>query len=157
MNKRIQELILSLNLRPHPEGGFYAETYRSSDTVNARGGQRSLATSIYFLLTAGNISKFHRIKSDEMWFFHEGNPLTVHLLDNDGYRTLKLGPVDEEGHEPFQLVPAGVIFGSTVEEGYALVSCVVAPGFDFEDFKLFEAEELLSEYPQQEGIIRRLT
>ncbi|WP_143962865.1 cupin domain-containing protein [Litoribacter populi] len=157
MNERIIELIKSLNLQPHPEGGFYAETYRSGEEMESANGKRNLATSIFFLLTAENVSKFHKIKSDEMWFFHEGNPLTVHLLNEGEYSKLHLGPVDDEEFKPFQMVPAGTIFGSTVEEGYALVSCVVAPGFDFEDFKLFSYEELIHTYPEYMQVIKKLT
>lgn len=155
---RIKFLVDSLALLPHPEGGFYKETYRSEEFIETPFGQRNLATSIYFLLTSENVSRFHRIKSDEHWYFHEGSPLTVHTLSADGYRTLSLGPVSE-GHSPYQVVPAGVIFGSTVdaENGYSLVSCAVSPGFDFEDFELLLEEDLLPQYPDQKEIIRRLT
>ncbi|MBS9525333.1 cupin domain-containing protein [Litoribacter alkaliphilus] len=157
MNERIIELIKSLNLQPHPEGGFYAETYRSGEEMESANGKRNLATSIFFLLTAENVSKFHKIKSDEMWFFHEGNPLTVHLMHDGEYSQLHLGPVDDEGFKPYQMVPAGTIFGSTVEEGYALVSCVVVPGFDFEDFKLYTYDELIQSYPEYGEVIKKLT
>ena len=157
--KRIEELVAQLDLNPHPEGGFYKEIYRSDLGVNTASGERSIMTSIYFLLTSENISKFHQIKSDEMWFYHEGSPLTVHMIDESGgYEKIKVGPVGEE-NKPQQMVPAGVIFGSTVDEtdSYALVSCVVAPGFDFQDFKLFEREELLKRFPEHAEIIEQLT
>ncbi|SIS55887.1 cupin domain-containing protein [Belliella pelovolcani] len=157
--RRIEELVAQLDLIPHPEGGFYKEFYRANLGVSTDSGERSIMTSIYFLLTSENISKFHQIKSDEMWFYHEGSPLTVHVIDSKGqYEKIKVGPVGEK-NKPQQLVPAGVIFGSTVDENnsYSLVSCVVAPGFDFEDFRLFEREELLDRFPQHVEIIKQLT
>lgn len=159
MHKRIKELVEQLQLKPHPEGGYFAETYRSDWEVSTDHGSRSLMTCIYFLLTSDNSSKFHQIKSDEMWFFHEGSPLTVHVLSDCGYEKLLVGPSDQEGHLPYQLVKSGVIFGSTVdqEDSYSLVSCVVAPGFDFQDFKLFTAEELLEKWPEYQNIIYQLT
>lgn len=159
MKKRVQELIDQLQLKAHPEGGYYAEIYRSDWQVVTDHGSRSLMTCIYFLLTSANFSRFHQIKSDEMWFYHEGSPLTVHVLSDNGYEKLLVGPSDQEGHLPYQLVKSGVIFGSTVdqEDSYSLVSCVVAPGFDFQDFKLFSAEELLEKWPEHQNIIYQLT
>ncbi len=158
MQKRIQELIDSLNLKPHPEGGYFAEVYRAPVLIHTENGTRNLATSIYFLLTSENISRFHRIKSDEHWFYHEGSPLTVHVLSEIGYEKLWVGPAKEGGHRPQQRVPAGVIFGSIVDEpdSYSLVSCVVAPGFDFQDFYLFDEAELLELFPEEKAIIKRM-
>jgi predicted cupin superfamily sugar epimerase len=157
MKARIKELVDKLGLKAHPEGGYYFETYRS-DLVTA-GGDRSLATCIYFLMTSDNVSKFHSIAGDEIWFYHEGSPLTVHILSEKGYEKLLVGPIDNEGYRPQQLVPPGVIFGSTVEEpdSYSLVSCMVAPGFDFRDFRLYSADELLAKWPEAKEIIGRLT
>lgn len=157
--ERIQQLVSELQLLPHPEGGFYKETYRSIDLVKTPNGERNICTVIYFLLTSENVSKFHRIKSDEHWFWHEGSPLTIHILDQKGHQKLLLGPINGPGSQPQHMVQAEKIFGSTVDEkdGFALVSCVVAPGFDFEDFELFRKEELLHDYPDHEAIISRLT
>ncbi len=156
---RIAELVRLLNLQPHPEGGFFAETYRSDTSLDTSSGTRNLMTSIYFLLTSESSSKFHQIKSDEMWYYHEGSPLTVHLLQDNTYQQLKVGPVTASESKPFQMVPAGAIFGSTVDEEntYSLVSCTVAPGFDFEDFRMVYRQELEESYPQQLEIISRLT
>jgi predicted cupin superfamily sugar epimerase len=156
---RIQELVERLGMKAHPEGGFYAETYRAEETLNTANGQRNLATSIYFLLRSEDVSHFHRIQSDELWFWHEGSPLSVHFLGENGHEILKLGPVDDSGNSPQHLVKANTIFGSTVDhaDSYALVSCVVSPGFDFRDFELFQTDELLAQFPQAETIIRRLT
>ncbi|GMQ25763.1 cupin domain-containing protein [Algoriphagus sp. oki45] len=159
VDKRIAELVHLLDMKAHPEGGFYAETYRSPQSILKSGGERSLITSIYFLLRSEDVSHFHRIQSDELWFWHEGSPLTVHLLTEKGHEKLKLGPVNSEGCRPQHLVPAKTIFGSTVDDSdsYALVSCVVAPGFDFRDFELFSADDLAPLFPDAEEIIKKLT
>lgn len=157
--KRIQELVEMLDMKPHPEGGFYAETFRALEILAVSQGERNLATSIFFLLRSEDVSHFHRIKSDELWFWHEGSPLSVHLLAENGHEILKLGPVDNSSTVPQHLVKANTIFGSSVDESdsYALVSCVVVPGFDFRDFELFKAEDLLPHFPEAEEIIRKLT
>lgn len=159
MNKeqQIDFLVKELDLIPHPEGGFYRETYRSEETI--KGGKRSLMTSIYFLLTSENVSHFHRIKSDELWYYHGGSPLVVHILDAAGHHQHIVGNDPEKGYLPQFLVPKNTIFGSTVLEknSYSLVSCVVAPGFDFADFELFKKEELLAAYPIHSDIIEKLT
>lgn len=152
---RIEELIESLALQAHPEGGFFSETYRSAEVT----GDRNLATSIYFLITGNHVSNFHRIKSDELWYFHEGDSLTVHSLVDGKHIERHLG-VARGDERPFQVVPKGEIFGSCIREpklGYSLVSCAVAPGFDFRDFELFPTDVLLKDFPNAEAIIRRLS
>jgi len=155
MQNQIQQLIKKFNLLPHPEGGWYTETYRSEENI----GDRSLLTSIYFLLTSDNVSRFHRIKSDELWYFHQGSAVTVHTLNENGHTAHQLGNDIENGEQPYLLVKANTIFGSSLDapESYAFVSCAVAPGFDFRDFELFTKEELLKNYPEYELIIERLT
>lgn len=157
MEKEIQDLIEKLSLKAHPEGGYYCETYRSSEVIP--GKDRNLMTSIYFLLTSKNVSRFHRIKSDEIWFFHAGSPLIVHTLDKNGHTENKVGLNINQSEQPQFLVKKDTIFGSTVmlENSYSLVSCVVAPGFDFADFELFTKDELLPQFPDHEAIISRLT
>ena len=153
---RINELIEKMALLPHPEGGYYKETYRSIETID---GEQSLMTSILFLLTSENASNFHRIQSDEHWYFHEGSPLTVHVIGENGHEQKLLGLGLSAGQSPYHLVQKQDIFGSEVQEdgGYSLVSCAVAPGFMFRDFELFPRQELLDQYPQHEEIICRLT
>jgi len=153
---RINELVEKLALLPHPEGGYYKETYRSTETID---GEQSLMTSILFLLTSENASNFHRIQSDEHWYFHEGSPLTVHVIGENVHEKRMLGLDFANGQRPYQLVYKQEIFGSEVQESnsYSLVSCAVAPGFMFRDFELFTREELLGQYPQHEEIIGRLT
>jgi uncharacterized protein len=157
MQHRIQQLITQLNLQAHPEGGYFAETYRAVESIDTKNGERNLMTAIYFLLTSNDVSRLHVIASDELWFHHEGSDLSVHILDESGHQILPLGGKSLEAR-PQQLVPAGKIFGSTVDEpdSYALVSCVVAPGFDFIDFKLLDKAELLEKYPDFPEIIERL-
>jgi len=159
IEERIEYLVKSLELNPHPEGGFYKETYRSVEKTYTLAGERNLCTVIYFLLTSESVSKFHQIKSDEHWFWHEGSTLSIYLLEKNGHRVLKLGAIGNENTFPQQIVPAHTIFGSTVDEedSYALVSCAVAPGFNFEDFKLFTSEELLKNFPSSQRIIEQLT
>ena len=157
MTKEILELVKQLGLQPHPEGGFYKETYRSEDTLEHK--DRNLLTSIYFLLTSENVSHFHRIKSDELWYHHAGSAVTVHTLDEKGHTAFQLGPDLLNGELPFYLVKKDTIFGSTIDSpnSFALVSCAVAPGFDFRDFQLFEQEELMELFPDHEEIVTRLT
>jgi predicted cupin superfamily sugar epimerase len=156
--------IQHLQLQPHPEGGFFKETYRSSGIIPLQSltgfnGDRHYSTAIYFLLEQGNFSAFHRIKSDECWHFYEGDTLLIHVIDNKGnYSCTRLGRKIDEG-EMFQfVVPAGCWFASETapETSFALVGCTVAPGFDFADFEMANAENLSKEYPQHESLIRRL-
>ncbi|MCU0325058.1 MAG: cupin domain-containing protein, partial [Spirosomaceae bacterium] len=145
------------NMQSHPEGGYFAETYRSSETIgkdalpNRFSGDRSYATGIYFLLEGHHFSAFHRIQSDEMWHFYAGNPLSVYYIDFEGnIQIIKLGNNPDNG-EVFQaVVPAGVWFGSKPSElnGYSLVGCTVAPAFDFADFELADRATLIEEFPQ---------
>ena len=158
IDQEIKKIVAELNMQPHPEGGYYVETYRSP--MEIPGKDRQLMTSIYFLLTSDNVSNFHRIKSDELWFHHAGSPITVHVLNEEkGHVEIKVGSNVLNGEHPQALVKGGEIFGSSVdvENSYALVSCVVAPGFDFQDFELFKRAELLSQFPNHHKIITRLT
>lgn len=157
MNDRIAELIERFHLQAHPEGGFYSEEYRSEMELPQLG--RQLMTSIYFLLPSAHVSHFHRIKSDELWFFHEGSPLTVHTLDENGHTEHRVGLQLNDEQTPQLLVKGNTIFGSSVNEpdSYSFVSCVVAPGFDFRDFELFTSEELLADFPTHKVIIEQLT
>lgn len=150
-----EEWIKILKLEAHPEGGYFRQTDRSVFEYNIDQKGLPLYTNINFLLLKDNPSHFHQLSSDELWFYHDGNPLTVHSIYPDGrYEAVKLGLGD--GQKLNHTVPSGTIFGSTVEEGYALVSCMVVPGFDFADFKLFSQAELLKLHPEHETIIKKL-
>ena len=130
----------ALDLRPHPEGGWYAETYRHADSTETAAGDRSLGTAIYFLLQPGESSAWHRVASDELWFHHRGGPLRL-FLGGDGdepgeVSELVLGPDVAAGQRPQLLVPAGVWQAARPVDEAVLVSCAVVPGFDFADFTL---------------------
>lgn len=148
--------IEKLGLQKHVEGGYFKQTFVSSEEVD---GNRKLYSSIYFLLKKGEVSNFHVLTADEMWYFHGGSALTIYMIDEDGALIeKKLGLDIENGEEPQVLVPKGYIFGSSMNnDGFSLVGCMVAPQFTFEDFKLFKREELLSAYPKHKEIILKLT
>lgn len=159
MKKDAHYYIRHLGMEPHPEGGYYKRSFASAEEMDVNGQKRNLFTSIYFLLESGDVSHFHRLKSDEVWYFHAGSPLIVHMIDEAGsYREMKLGLDIENGEMPQAIVPRNSIFGSSTIEGgtFSLVGCMVSPGFDFEDFELFTQEQLMENYPQHEKVIRQL-
>ena len=129
-----------LDLRPHPEGGWYAETYRHPTKTETSAGRRSLGTAIYFLLLPDESSAWHRVASDELWFHHRGGPLRLWLGGNgdepgDASEHL-LGSDVAAGQRPQLLVPGGQWQAARPVGEAVLVSCVVVPGFDFADFTL---------------------
>jgi predicted cupin superfamily sugar epimerase len=155
-----------LKLEPHPEGGYYRETYRSgivmpeSALPSSFKGDRVASTAIYFLLSGDDFSAFHRIASDEMWHLYAGGPLSVHVISGDGHwNELRLGRNPDLGELLQGVVTAGCWFGACLVEpdAFALVGCTVAPGFDFEDFEMADRASLLAACPQHEALIRRLT
>ncbi|WP_144549623.1 cupin domain-containing protein [Bacillus sp. X1(2014)] len=163
--KEVHNWVSKLGLTPHPEGGYYKRTFESDEQITDKElsvtfeGQRKLYTSIYFLLTSDDVSHFHRLKSDELWYFHAGSPLTIHVIDENGkYQELKLGLNLEKGEVPQILVKKNSIFGSSVmeEDTFSLVGCMVSPGFEFRDFELFTQDELIQKYPDHEEIIMKL-
>ncbi|GFE62191.1 cupin domain-containing protein [Geobacter sp. AOG2] len=155
-----------LHLARHPEGGWFRETYRAAEAIPEAGlpsrfqGERAFSTAIHFLLERDDFSALHRLKSDEMWHFYDGAPLTVHLVAPDGgHRPFLLGRDPEKG-ELFQAVaPAGCWFGAEVAGSgdFTLVGCTVSPGFDFSDFEMGSRSNLAERFPQHEALIRRLT
>ena len=163
--KKAEEWVKQLALVVHPEGGFFKETYRSTEMISKRelpdrfSGSRNFSTAIFFLLRSQDRSLFHRIKSDELWHFHEGSTLTIYILNEMGLTMEKLGPHSESG-DSFQIaIPANCWFGAIVDEpdSFTLSGCTVSPGFDFNDFDLAERQSLLKEYPDHAAIITRLT
>lgn len=164
--KTADEWIDALGLEPHIEGGYYREIYRSGEIFPAEAlprrysGARCFATAIYFLLKSGQVSRLHRLRSDEIWHFYAGGPLTLHLLaPGADYRSVRLGADPDDGQQLQAVVPSGVWFGAAVDapDSFALVGCTVAPGFDFADFELGRRDELSARFPQQSDLIRRLT
>ncbi|CAD5126522.1 unnamed protein product [Dimorphilus gyrociliatus] len=158
--------ISHLNLKPHPEGGYYTESFRSKDFIPSKctegkfDGKRSYLTSIYFLLSDGNFSAFHRLKQDEIWSYHTGSTIFVHIINDDGsYEKHKVGLNIEDGETPQFVIKAGQWFSYHVEEenGFTLVGCVVVPGFEFADFELGKRQDLIAKYPQHKDIITKYT
>lgn len=156
--------IKHLQLQPHPEGGFFKETYRSngiiaSSCLHGTNGDRNYSTAIYFLLQQSDFSAFHRINSDECWHFYEGGTLLIHVIDeNEKYSCTRLGRKIHDG-EVFQfVVPANCWFASEPAPGteFTLVGCTVAPGFDFSDFEMADQKKLMKAYPQYHSIVERL-
>lgn len=159
---RIQEIIDSLDLKPHPEGGYFKETYRSegenaaSQLPKAYKGSRNYSTCIYFLLTSDVFSAFHRIRQDEAWHFHEGSTILLHTIsDNGEHQEHYIGNNLAKGERPQLMVSGGDWFAAKVieEESYAMVSCTVAPGFDFDDFELANRTKLVKQFPQHKALI----
>lgn len=164
--KDIEEIIQNLELKPHPEGGYFRETYRSEGTIDqknlgkAYSGFRNQATCIYFLLTSKAFSTFHKIQQDEIWHFYKGSPIELHMISPNGdYSKVRIGNSFNKGELPQFVVPGGHWFAAeTLNKGsYSLVGCTVSPGFDFKDFILGDRQKLLSQFPQQREIITRFT
>ena len=158
--------IRRLRLEPHPEGGYFRQTYRSALTITREalpagfGGARSASTAIYFVLEGKNFSAFHRLRSDEMWHFYIGAQVSVHVIEPSGRSSSILLGNDLEAGEVLQaVVPAGCWFASHMADwkSFAVVGCTVAPGFDFEDFEMGERAELVRLYPQHRELVQRLT
>ncbi|MBC2769519.1 cupin domain-containing protein [Pusillimonas sp. 7-48] len=158
----VDHLVTRLNMQPHPEGGYYSETYRAVDQVRrvSDDAVRASSTAIYYLLSDGAWSTWHRITSDEVWHFYAGSPLNVYVLGADGRLDIhKLGnPLTHEQCTYQAVVPAGCWFAAALEtpDSYALAGCTVAPGFEFSEFELANTAELLAAYPQHAETIRRL-
>lgn len=160
MKKTAEYFVKNLEMIAHPEGGFYKESFVSKEEITENlDNKRSLWTSIYFLLRDGEVSNFHRLKSDEMWYYHDGEALTIYMINPNGELiTKQLGLNIENGEIPQVLVPKNYIFGSAMNnKGFSLVGCMVSPGFDFDDFELFKRKDLLKLYPKYANIIEKLT
>ncbi len=143
-----------LQMLPHPEGGFYKETFRSDLQVDGGWGVRSALTSIFYLLEGDDFSGFHRIKSSELWYHHAGGILLVHEINPEGI--LKTHQLSAEN--PFAAIQPNSWFASEVADknNFVLVSCAVAPGFDFADFELAKRSEIVQEFPAHAELLARL-
>ncbi|XP_077236419.1 rmlC-like jelly roll fold protein [Tasmannia lanceolata] len=185
--KMASEIATLLNLVPHPEGGFFSETFRDSSITLSKSllppqykVDRPISTSIYFLLPSGSISHLHRIPCAEVWHFYMGEPLTVFELSEDGQIKLTVLGLDlEAGQRPQYTVPPNVWFGSfptrdveshssngsslvraplrDAETHYSLVGCTCAPAFQFQDFELAKYEDIIGLAPNANPFIRYLT
>ncbi|UCG48240.1 MAG: cupin domain-containing protein [Phycisphaerales bacterium] len=161
-----EQIIETFKMKPLPvEGGFYAETYRSQEKIAlplppaGQSGQRSLATAILYLLTPDTYSALHRVKSDEIFHFYLGDPVTMLQLRPDGTaRTITIGSDVLSGQLPQVTVPKNTWQGCVLNEGgrFALMGTTVAPGFEFDDFELPDIEQLLRQYPDRRELIMRL-
>ena len=143
------EVVRRLGLTPHPEGGFYGETFRSPLRLTLPDGrERSASTAIHYLLPPGAWSTWHRVRSDEVWHHYDGGALRLYRL---GSTTVRL-----DRATPQAVVPAGVWQAAEPEGGPVLCGCTVAPGFEFEDFEIGSAAALAAEFPSEAALIRRL-
>lgn len=133
-----QAIIAKLGLAPHPEGGWYRETWRAP----AAAGERAIATAIHFLLEAGQKSHWHKVDAAEIWLWHAGHPLRLSMAADDAgpVRAIRLGPDVLAGDVPQQLIAPGEWQAAEADAGWALVSCIVAPGFQFSGFTLAPAD-----------------
>lgn len=162
----IEEMIKLLDLQPHPEGGYYRETHRSTGAIPASAlpreysTPRSYSTSIYFLLTSEHFSAFHRIRQEEIWHFYDGTAIHLHTISTEGqYQKHIIGRNIKYGEFPQMIVPGCHWFAAEITnpDSYALVGCTVAPGFDFEDFELGDQKELIDRFPEHREVIIRLS
>ncbi len=164
--KDVENIIKNLQLQPHPEGGYFKETYRSNGFITEENlgsdfsGTRNYATSIYFLLTSNSFSAFHRIQQDEIWHFYKGSPIKLHIISNEGiHTTVIIGNDFDKGQVPQYIVKAKDWFAAEVvkNNAYTLVGCTVSPGFDFKDFELPKRNTLISQFPHHKALIEKLT
>ncbi len=151
--------IKHLNLQPHPEGGWYREVFRSDNQVVRANAHdiKQACTSIYYLLENDDFSGFHRIASDELWYFHKGSPLHIHSIDKNGnHLTHELS--DAPAGSLFVAIAAGLWFAAEIpsKTGFTLVSCAVAPGFEFGEFEMADRQELINRYPKYAPLVNRL-
>ena len=151
---RTDELKSIYDLEKHPEGGWFSEVYTSGDNA----GGRPIAGSIYFLLDTGDISHFHRIDCDELWYFHEGCGLMLTVFDEGGLKHIALGNDIGRGQRAMVLIPKGCVFAAENldPEGYTFISCATAPKFTYGGFELLTKSDILSIYPDASEDILKL-
>ena len=158
-----QYWIDQLELTEHPEGGYFRETYRSNEQIkflpDRYEGERTFGTSIYFLLTTESVSNLHRLKSDEIWHFHQGGAAKIHFISEEGNYSFKMIGADFENEETLQvIIPRNTWFAAEVtKDDFILVGCTVAPGFEFQDFELAKRNNIGSLYPDHAELIKQFT
>jgi len=159
----VERIIESLQLQPHPEGGFFSETFRGRPLPFALPGrgERAASTAIYFLLRARDFSALHVVASDEVWHHYSGDALELHCFDRERrHRRVLLGNDLASGQRPQHVVEHGELQGARVTagaHGFALCGCTVAPGFDFADFRMPPRSELLGLLPEHAALVSELT
>jgi len=151
------EIVKQLDLEEHPEGGYFRETYRGSEIVQGEDNKkRSAGTGIYFLLTEGICTNWHRVRSDELWHFYRGTQLVLEIIDDQGeFNQLLLGNELSEGSKFQQLIPKHYWQRAYSTGNFTLVGCTVSPGFEFEDFEMIEKDELAQKFPEISAKITR--
>jgi len=160
MQSGVEDVIRRLELQPHPEGGFFRETFRASLQIDDASGGRSASTAIYFLLASKEFSAFHEVRgADEIWHHYLGEAVEIHTIAPDGaYAMRVLGADLSAGEEPQVVVSAGKLQAAVARgRSYALCGCTVAPGFDFAHFAMPSRAELVRRFPAHADVIRRLT
>lgn len=166
MTQDATSIINELDLKPHPEGGFFKETYRSEGVINPDIDEeiypagRNFCTSIYYLLEGTDTSSFHRIRSDETWHFYCGSSATIHIIHPDAlYEARYLGSDLSSGQAYQHTIPGRSWFGVSVDnpESFMLAGCTVAPGFDFDDFEMGDPYKLKQAFPEHSAIIDQLS
>lgn len=166
MNTTVETIIKNLDLQPHPEGGYYKETYRSEGTISSSdlpsefSGDRNFSTSIYYLLVSDKPSMFHKINQDEIWHFYDGSSIELHTISESGeHKKYVIGRDFKKGQIPQLVVSANHWFASRVvdPDSYSLVGCTVSPGFNFDDFIIAERDDLVKSFPQHQQLIEDFT
>lgn len=164
MNEKAKYYIQKLQLKKHPEGGYFREIYRAGEIISIdapkKNNKRNVSTSIYFLLEGSQISKFHKLKSDELWHFYDGTAVKIYILDQDGKLSEVLIGRDIKNGEVFQTaIEKNNWFASEVidKRSFSLIGCTVSPGFDFSDFELAKRENLLKNFPEHKELILKFT
>lgn len=166
MNDAVKRIVERFELVPHPEGGYFREVYRSPMNIEhpsvpvGRNAARAAGTLIYFLLSGDDFSAFHRVRfSDEIWHLYAGGPLDICVIDSKGALSERRLTTDLAAGEPTTMIPADTWQSARLAPGaaWALGGCTVTPGFDYEDFEMPSASELLALYPAHEATIRELT
>ena len=156
INLKKNRIIAKLDLKPHPEGGFYKETFRANANVIVDESiygtnKRTAGTSIYYLLRSNEFSAWHRLKSDEVWNYHGGSSLTLHMINSETgtYSQAIIGDVADETADPQFTIKANTWFAASFndKQSFSLVGCTVFPGFDFSDFELADSS-LIAAYPE---------
>jgi predicted cupin superfamily sugar epimerase len=166
MNRTVQQIVERLDLKPHPEGGYFREVYRSDLTLQhpgipqGRDNERRAGSLIYFLLGPDDFSAFHRVKwTDEIWHFYAGGAIELHLIDEAGRYTKRLLSNDLQTGDPTAIIGAGCWQAARLAPGaeWALGGCTVAPGFDFADFEMPTRDALIAAHPAHAAVITELT
>ena len=154
------EVIALLGLAPHPEGGYFRETFRAASSIDAPfGARRAASTAIYFLLRAGDFSAFHSVRSDEVWHHYFGASIELHTIDPSGcHERVELGAELLHGERPQWVVRAGTLQAArAIGSGFGLCGCTVAPGFDFADFDMPSRAALVTRFPALCDVIESFT